>query len=277
MKKSNKIRLGLERGMALAAIGLCTAATTSATAQSTADKPAVQPTKPPLGGPGSLDGLWNRSTYTGTRAGPPAGQARSFKTADGEPIPMLPWAAKVAADRQSGFENGKPYAQNSVRCISNGMPGAIRTPMQQPFEIVETPKQKQITVLYEYFTTFRIINMDQKHPPHPKPSLMGDAVGHWEGDTLVIDTIAVDTSTTMMEVIPHTDALHLVERMRRTGPDTMEDRLTIEDPKTFSKPWTEISLLRRIPGMRIGEFVCDNNRNGADENGETSVKLSTDK
>lgn len=249
-----RLGFGLVRGLTLAGLVLC--ASSPLRAQPSGPAPSAGSAASQLGGPGSLDGLWNNEIFTSVRTGPP-NDAPRYRTAEGEPIPMLPWAAKVYADR---LATGKDYPDASIRwCVHRGMPTAISTSAQSPVQIVETPKQRQITILYELFSTFRIINMDRPHPPHPTPSFMGDAVGHWDGDTLVVDTIAVSDKTTIMNVIPHTDQLHLVERLRRTGPNTMEDRLTLEDPKTFSKPWTMVARFKRVPGMRMSEDICQDN------------------
>lgn len=251
---ANITDFGLARVIAAAAIVFCAASPVMS--QPAKAAPGANSTTPPLGGPGSLDGVWSNNIFTSVRTGPP-NDAPRYRTAEGEPIPMLPWAAKVYADRMSG---GKEYADASIKlCVHRGMPTGISTSAQSPIQIVETPKQHQITVLYELFSTFRTINMDRPHAAHPVPSFMGDAVGHWEGDTLVIDTIAVSDKTTIMSVIPHSEQLHLVERLRRTGPDTMEDYLTIEDPKTFSKPWTMVARFKRVPGIQIVENICETN------------------
>lgn len=252
MNGLNAINLSFASGMTALAIAVCVAC--PASAQPAAASPA-DPAAPILGGPGSLDGIWNSINYTSVRDGRPDDQPR-YRTADGEPLPLLPWAAKVVKERTPpGFN----YLDDSLhRCIHRGMPYGISTTVLSPLQIIESPQQKQITVLYETFTAFRIINMDREHPAHPKPSYMGNAVGHWDGDTLVIDTIAVSDKTTIMSVVPHSEDMHLVERLRRTGPNTMEDRMTIDDPKTFSKPWTTVAQFKRVPGMIMAEFICEN-------------------
>ncbi|HUO21817.1 MAG TPA: hypothetical protein VMU59_04810 [Caulobacteraceae bacterium] len=242
----------LVRSAVVAAVALY--GTSPAEAQNTAMAADSPKTNYP-GGPGSLDGIWNAAAYTSVRMGRPDDQPR-FVTDEGEPLPLLPWAAKVVKDRTPpGFN----YLDDSLhRCIHRGMPYGVSTTVLSPLQIIEAPQQKQITVLFETFTAFRIINMDQNHPPHPTPSYMGNEVGHWEGDTLVVDTIAVSDKTTIMSVVPHSVNMHLVERIRRTGPDTMEDRMTIDDPATFSKPWSVTERFKKVPGMRMAEFICEN-------------------
>jgi hypothetical protein len=253
MNEQKPVDLSFMRAITAAAILAC--AGFAAQAQPAAPAPAPSPAKPTPGGPGSLDGIWSSINYTSIRNGRPDDQPR-YLTAEGEPRPLVPWAAKVVKDRTPpGFN----YLDDSLhRCIHRGMPYGISTTVLSPLQIVESPEQKQITVLYETFTAFRVINMDRPHSAHPKPSYMGEAVGHWDGDTLVIDTIAVSPKTTIMSVVPHSAQMHLVERLRRTGPDTMEDVMTIDDPQTFSKPWNTMARFKMVPGMRMAEFICEN-------------------
>jgi hypothetical protein len=142
-----------------------------------------------------------------------------------------------------------------------------------PVEFVETPDQKQITELKEYFDVFRVIHMDAKHPDNPKPTFMGNEVGHWENGTLVVDTVGVSTLSDGVRGLPHSPDMHIVERIRFTGL-VLEDQVTIDDTKVFTKPWSYTTYLKRAPaGMRIREWVCVNNRNGPDETGRTTVRV----
>jgi hypothetical protein len=250
--KEQAVHLLKSLGLA-AAIGLC-AAPAAILAQ-----PAA-PAQPP-GGPGSLHGVWNNVNFRDVREGPPPDAPPTFNDATGQPIPMFPWVRKVVEERNAGWAEGKAYEDYDTNCMPAGMPGAYSTNAQAPIQFVESPDQKQITVLHEQqFSTFRVIKMDQDHPSAPTPSRMGDSVGHWEGDTLVVDTIAVRDDTMIRGTIPHSDKLHLVERIRRTGPQTLESRLTIEDPMIFSRPWTLVARFKKVPGMRMAEFICTNNR-----------------
>ena len=218
-------------------------------------------TAPVLGGPGSLHGIWNNPNFKDVREGPPPDAPPSFNDATGKPIPMWPWVKKVVDERNAGWAEGKAYEDYSTNCTPDGMPGAAGTNAQAPVQFIESPDQKQITVLHEQqFSTFRVIKMDQQHPATVKPSRMGDSVGQWEGDTLVVDTIAISDDTMIRNSIPHSDKLHVVERIRRTGPETLEDRLVIEDPMIFSAPWQQVARFKKVPGMRMGEFICTNNR-----------------
>ena len=175
------------------------------------------------------------------------------------------------AQQRKSSENGEPIAGNGSYCLPGGMPGAMSPPKELSLQILETPSQ--VTVLFEFYGTYRVIHLNQEHPLHPDPTSLGYSVGHWEGDTLVVDTIGL----TPNPLDPTDTAQHLVERIRRTGKDTLEDLVTIDDPKTYTKAWTRRINLKYFPGSTIGEFVCDNQRNGVDADGHTKVELKSSK
>jgi hypothetical protein len=87
---------------------------------------------------------------------------------------------------------------------------------------------------------------------------MGDSIGRWEGDTLIVDTIGFNDKTWLDRVgHPHSEALHLVERIRRVDRDTLVDDLTIDDPKAYTKPWTGQTTRTLKPGWNIMEYICE--------------------
>ena len=261
--------------IAAAAAAACLCASPLPAAQSTAPgadtkSAAPRPTRPPTSGPGSLTGVWSNPAFKDYRTGPPVGREPTLETAERNPIPFRPEVAKILEQKREDARNGKPVAGNGSYCLPGGMPSMMRPPAELSLQILET--SDQVTVLFEFYGTFRIIHLNEKHQPDPDPTYFGDSVGHWEGNTLVVDTIGL-TDKTMLFGAPHSENLHIVERIRRTGPTTLEDSMTIEDPKTFTKPFNWLVTLKQFPGMRIGEFVCDNQRNGVGVNGETGVQL----
>jgi hypothetical protein len=142
-------------------------------------------------------------------------------------------------------------------CMPLSPPDAFGVPYQ--FQIVQN--KDTLVLLHEYPGTFRLIPLDgEPHQPDPDPSWLGDSVGTWEGDTLVIDTIGYNDKTEVSGY-RHSDALHTVERLRRTE-EGFEYAVTIEDPNVFVGPWTETRTYRlNVPPMKkIMEFVCENNR-----------------
>jgi hypothetical protein len=274
MTKFKPIAFRLKCGAAAAAL-LCVSPTIAASqpTKAPAAKPAsVAPTAPPVkGGPGSLNGVWNNPNFKDYRTGPPVGAKPNLTDENGAPIPMKPEIAKLVEEHLKGFDDGQPSGDLSANCLTDGMPAVMSPPPQLPIQFVETANQ--VTVLFEYFWTFRNIYLNAKHPEDPDPAFMGHAVGRWEGDTLVVDTIGIKDKTKIRNLIPHSEKLHIVERIRRTGPDTMENRMTIDDPEVFTRPWTWLIRYKQVEGMRLQEFVCENNRNAPDENGKTTIQL----
>ncbi len=141
-------------------------------------------------------------------------------------------------------------------CMPLAGPQAFSVPYQ--FEIVESANH--MAILYGYPGTFRVVSMDgSPHPPDPDPTWMGDSIGHWEGDTLVVDTVGFNDKTEI-NGYQHTDALHITERFRRTEYNTLQYEATLEDPNVFVKPWTVSRAFTLRPDLsKVDEFVCEHN------------------
>jgi hypothetical protein len=169
---------------------------------------------------------------------------------EGNELPYLPAAA---VKKKENFEN-RLTADPEVKCYMPGVPRA--TYMPYPFQIVQTPNY--VLVAYEYAGANRTILMD-KGPPAPADSWMGHSVGHWEGDTLVVDVTAQNDETWFDRAGNfHSDALHVVERYTPRGTDALTYEATIEDPKVFSRPWKiTMPLYRRLEkNAQLLEFKC---------------------
>lgn len=201
-----------------------------------------------------LQGIWqalNTAVWDiqdhAAQLGVPAGQG----VVKGNDIPYLPSAL---AKRQENFKR-RMTDDPEARCYMVGVPRI--TYMPYPFQIVQTPRQ--VTILYEYVHTFRNIYIDSPHPKGPIQWWMGDSRARWEGDTLVVDVVHFTDQTWFdRSGNYHSEALHVVERYTRTGPDHMLYEAMIEDPKVFSRPWTISMPLyrRREPNVRILEYEC---------------------
>ena len=169
---------------------------------------------------------------------------------DGGEIPYLP-AAKEK--KKANFEQ-RLTADPEVKCYLPGVPRATYLPY--PFQIFHSAKA--ILFAYEYDSAVRNIYM--KDPgPAPADSWMGQSVGHWEGDTLVVDVTGLDERTWLDRAGDfHSDALHVVERYTPMGPDKLSYEATIEDPKVFSRPWKiRMPLYRHVEkNARLMEFKC---------------------
>ncbi len=167
-------------------------------------------------------------------------------------VPTLkPGAEKYRVNR------GPQDTGRTSDCMPLSPPDAFGVPYQ--FQIVQN--KDVLVLLHEYPGTFRIIPLDgEPHQPDPDPSWMGDSIGRWEGDTLVVDTIGYNDKTEVSGY-HHSEALHTVERFKRTD-EGFDYEVMIEDPNVFVGPWTETRTYRfNVPPLkRIMEFVCENNR-----------------
>jgi hypothetical protein len=166
---------------------------------------------------------------------------------------LKPGAEKYRVDRRADpLDTGR-----TADCMPLIPPDAFGVPYQ--FQIIQN--KDYLVIFHEYPGTFRIVPLDgEPHPVDPDPAWLGDSVGRWEGDTLVIDTIGYNDKTEISG-FRHTEALHTVERLTRTD-DGFAYEITIEDPNVFAAPWTVTRSFRfNVPPMkRIMEFVCENNR-----------------
>jgi hypothetical protein len=166
---------------------------------------------------------------------------------------LKPGAEKYKVDRSGNFVGGRTTL--GTDCVPLGVPQTFVTPY--PFHIIQ--KQNFLIMLFEYPNTFRYIPLDNRpHTPDPDPTWMGEAVGHWDGDTLVVDTIGFNEKTEVSGYL-HTSAFHVVERYKRVDSGLQYD-VTVDDPNVFASPWVFPS--RVLPAHpdeeRVDEFVCEN-------------------
>ena len=126
-------------------------------------------------------------------------------------------------------------------------------------QIVQSPTQ--VIMIFEYDHYVRQIYLDRRdHPKDLSPTWMGDSIGRWEGNTLVVDTTGFNGNSWLDQVgHPHSDALHLVERIRRVDHDTLQIDVTIDDPKVYTKPWTGQVVYKLRLGWQLIENVCEDN------------------
>ena len=169
---------------------------------------------------------------------------------------------KILAERAAGQVGFDP----SALCLPSGMPRMMG--MIYGMELLQTAGQ--ITITSEFMSTSRRIWLDMKSHPDPEeldPTFAGHSIGHWEGDTLVVDTVGVREDVRLDNTnMPISDKLHIVERFTQIEPGILQNEITIDDPKVFEAPWKQVRTYRYRPDLRLQEFVCtDNNRNvGAD-------------
>ncbi len=172
------------------------------------------------------------------------------------------------AKRMKAFNAGAPIDDVTANCLPPGMPHIMVVPY--PFEIVQTPGR--VLFLFEYAGQVRRIYLDGRRPSEDDdPTYYGLSTGHWERSTLVVETsrIRADTQDDFSG-LPHSDALVITERFRRIDHATLEDRITLTDPKAYAQPFTVTRRYQLHPTWSIGEYVCEeNNRNASGANGVT--------
>ena len=204
-----------------------------------------------------FQGVWRVDNYVGTGAPTPK---RILKTADGELAPLQPWAQAIYDARIADNDRGEPFASTTAYCLPAGVPLMMRA-AAYPIQILQTPVQ--LTMLFEENGIFRIVHVNGRHPQDPEPAFMGHSIGRWEGDTLLIDTVGLTKLTTLDTLgMPHTEQLHVVERIRRIAPDKLEDVMLLDDSGAFTRPWTlRQTYTRQRPDTQLLEYVCSNQRN----------------
>jgi hypothetical protein len=164
------------------------------------------------------------------------------------PITLKPGAEKFKVGEDYGFDL-------TTRCLPPGIPGTTEWPY--PLQIVQKPGV--VLILYESEHLFRVIPTDGRpHPSDLDPTWMGNSVGKWEGDTLVVDVTGFNDKGAVREY-RHTAAYHVIERYRRIAYDKISYEATIEDANVFAKPWTEAGTLTLHPEWYIQEYICEEN------------------
>ena len=163
----------------------------------------------------------------------------------------------------------------TASCLPPGMPRVMTSPYAWEFTV--TPDRVLFLKEYQH-EIIRVFTDGRKHPAGDKldPSFNGHTIGHWEGDTLVADTVGMRGDTWFDRTgAPHSDQIHVVQRMRKVSPELIEDKITIEDPVAFTHPWQITRHYKKAHNYEIMEFVCEeNNRNATDANGNDTVVLN---
>jgi len=174
--------------------------------------------------------------------------------ADGVEIPMQPWAAKLYQERQENNGKDRP----SGRCLPHSVTDFDAHFM--PKKLIQAPGL--LAMLFESYHSYRQIFIDGRPLPEQRdPAWFGYSVGTWEGDTLMVDTIGVNEKTWLDDGgHPHSDALHIIERFRRPNFGHMEVRLTIDDPKAYTKSWTVTIPWVFMADTELLDWVCENEK-----------------
>ncbi len=186
------------------------------------------------------------------------GAQPTFRVADLANPNLKPWDREVMKrENEKVLAGGIGFTPRSS-CMPAGVPAFMLFPVVEPIFFVQSPKT--VLMIFAGDAQIRHIYLDVPHSAHPKPSWYGESVGHYEGDTLVIDTIGFNDKTYVDNFrTPHSDKLHVLERWTLANENTMRVTFTVEDPDTFNQPWTAAFSFHRIERPLYDEEVCAEN------------------
>ena len=171
-------------------------------------------------------------------------------------VPFQPWSRALYEYRQAAFTKDDPH----TRCRPSGGARMFHTPYG--FEIIERPESQEVIFLSVGAPhSWRIVYMDGRpHPEEPRPTWYGHSVGHWEGDTLVIDTVGFNERFWLTRTgVPHTSQLHLTERISRPSFHRLRYEVTVDDPGAYAEPWTGGWYMPWGDGNEPFDYLCQEN------------------
>lgn len=225
--------------LALALAGL--ASTALASRDPWAGVPAAE--RPPAGAP-DISGVWVMPR-----------PIRALKTTDGKEPPLLP-AARAEYQRRQASLKTDPRTDPVSNCWMQGVPRLIYA----PYPVLIAQEKDRVNLIYETNHTFRIVSLRRPLPksgPDLDPQWLGYSAGHWEGKTLVVDTIGFNDKTWLdYSGLPHGEKLTVEERYTLAGPGRIQGTITITDPDTYARPWSTAFTLVKKPGYELKENVC---------------------
>jgi len=219
--------------------------------------------------PPDLSGVW--SPFRGPRDGDPKLTPPPATPLVLKPEYAKPYEARRAAEAAS-TARGEQLATSGSQCVPYGMPTMMSVAIY-PMEILQLPQQ--VTIITEAFSEVRRVYLDrpQEKIEDVAPGYYGRSVGHWDGKTLVVDTVGIKTTASGYRGMPHSEQMHITERFNLISADYLQDQITIEDPVVLEKPVTYTLAYKRMPKYEMVEFVCDNNREYVDEKGIVRMKV----
>ncbi|HYK79305.1 MAG TPA: hypothetical protein VEU95_06735 [Micropepsaceae bacterium] len=208
---------------------------------------------PPPSGPGPVISDKDHP-YISNQVALATGKQPTFRVSDlSNPI-LKPWVIAELRKVNDAVLAGKPMFNREVRCWTPGVPAFLLDPGQM--FVIQTPKE--VWLIGHDDHRVRRVYLNQRHSAHPKLSWYGESVGHYEGGTLVVDTIGLNDKTLIDNFrTPHTDQLHVVERFRLIDRgNTLEATVTVEDPGAFNMAWSGIQRFRAVHLGPLPEKAC---------------------
>jgi hypothetical protein len=176
----------------------------------------------------------------------------------GGELPLTAEGKAAYAMNIAGLKDGSIIDAARTYCVPDGLPRVLANPY--PFEIINAPRG-QVTIVYELNHVVRVIAMDKPLPSDkeliPYPYYTGHSFGHYEGDTLVIETAGFNEKTFIDATgAPHTDEMHTLERLRRISPAEIEDVVTVHDPQYYTRDWQARFVYQVRDDVRLQDYVC---------------------
>jgi hypothetical protein len=204
---------------------------------------------------------WNGMWIASNDPARPAASLSSGSLGPGDAPSLTPKYKAIADKAQALFKAGSLKMDKTVHCEPPGMP--LMMSFANGGEVLMTPGR--VTIISEWAGDVRRIFVDGRpHPDDLDPSFEGHSIGHWEGNDLIIDTVAISTKASLNATgAQQSDKMHIVERMHEYAPGKMEILFHIEDSEAFAQPWNFRITWKRNPNSLdyVHEYSCDNNRN----------------
>lgn len=175
----------------------------------------------------------------------------------GVDLPYKPETQNIVAEHLHLFKEGRSAASAHLTCRPTGVQGV--TASKSGMLMLVTPTE--IVMIFQEDREVRHIFMNQRHPDNLQATYSGHSIGHWEGKTLVVDTVGYNGRGQLDEVgNPHSDQLHVVERWTPSADgDTLTGEFTFSDPVYYTQSFTKTREFRRSPGQRVGDYDCAEN------------------
>jgi hypothetical protein len=182
------------------------------------------------------------------------GNITALRTTDNKEPPLLPAAKQKYQQNRAAFSKGDQRFDSTVQCQPPGVPRLAYVAM--PFEVMV--QAKQVMLMYQWNRLVRWVDIDKAHSEPLGPTFLGQSVGRWDSNTLVVDTNGFGDNTLLdAQGMPHSDQLQVLERytLSKNG-QQLDAAITITDPQTFSAPWNTRVSFKRLTNVRIAEDVC---------------------
>ena len=188
------------------------------------------------------------------------------------PTALTPEAQAKLDAFNAAKKSGENQQNASANCLPVGMPQIMRQPY--PIEFIYSPGR--VTLFTETYSQARRIYLNANFPKDPDALFNGNSIGHWEGDTLVVDTIGFSPETDIAAGVPHNDQMKIHERIHKVSPTRIVIDTTITDPGVLTAPFTYSQAYDKKPDWQIREYVCEeNDRDSADSQGRAHLDLGS--